>query len=119
MPRIMVPYPRACGDICTASCIYCHILLLMLCIYVWNSFYPHTSLATLREFLAGFHEDDRKSTSGGCFSVLVISNLSMRTSFDFLYMLDLGFGIKSSLLLLKIDSLFFSCDEIVHYQKLP
>jgi len=67
MPRIMVPYPRACWVLCIASCFYCHIFLLMLCISVWNSFYPHTSLVTLRECLAGFHEDNRKSTSNGCF----------------------------------------------------
>jgi hypothetical protein len=85
MPRIMVPYPRACWDLCTASCFYCHIFLLMLCISVWNSLYPHTSLDTLREFLSSFHEDDRKSTSGGCFS----GNIKplFEDMFVFLYML--------------------------------
>jgi hypothetical protein len=81
MLRIMVPYPKACRVLCTASCFYCHIFLLILCVFGWNSFYSHTSLGTLKEVFVGFHEDDRKSTSEGFF--LVISNLFVRTCLFF------------------------------------
>jgi hypothetical protein len=48
-------------------------------------------LLLFRESSAGIYEDDRKSTSGGCFSVLVNSNLSIRTRLLLSYMLELYF----------------------------
>jgi len=39
------------------------------------------SLVILSKILQVFYKDDRKSKSSGCFSVLVISNLSMRIKF--------------------------------------
>lgn len=36
MPRIRVPYPRACRVLCIASYIHWHIALIMPCISIWN-----------------------------------------------------------------------------------
>jgi hypothetical protein len=55
-----------------------HISVRMLCILRNHIlFYPHIFPCCLEEnFLQVFDEDDKKSMSGSCFSVLVIPNLS-------------------------------------------
>jgi hypothetical protein len=71
-----------------------HSLLFfhMLCTFVWNYyFYPYISLVILRKSSAGIYENVRKSMSGGCFSVLVNSNLSLRICLFLSYMLELDF----------------------------
>jgi len=69
--------------IASYSLSYCFDHALHLCL----EFYPHHSLVFFREFFAGFYEDNRKSMSNDYFSVLVISNLSMRIGLFLPYML--------------------------------
>jgi hypothetical protein len=65
------------------SIIHCHIFTHDLHLFLELFFILIFSLIVLRELLASFYEDDRKSMSGGYFSVLVNSNLSIRTSLLF------------------------------------
>lgn len=90
MPRIMVPNFRACRYLCIASFYHCFFFFYAL--HYWlELFYPHYSLVFFRESSAGTYEDDKKSRSGDCFSVLVILNFSMRTCLLLPHMLELDF----------------------------
>jgi hypothetical protein len=90
MPRIMVPNFRACRYLCIAS--FYHYFFFYALHYWLELFYPHYSLVFFRESSAGTYEDDKKkSTSGNCFSVLVILNFSMRTGLLLPHMLELDF----------------------------
>jgi hypothetical protein len=65
---------------------HCILHSLIYCIdralHLYLELYHHISLVSVREFSAGFYEDNRKSTLAAAF--LVVSNLSMRTSLFFL-----------------------------------
>jgi hypothetical protein len=75
--------------------------------YWLELFYPHYSLVFSRESSAGTYEDDRKNTSGGYFSILVISNLSMRIGLLLPHMLELDLIFFSNSMFLLFFSYFF------------
>jgi hypothetical protein len=108
IPRIMVPNSRTCRYLCIASFYHCHFFFSY-ALHSWlERFYPHYSLVFCRESSAGTYEDDRKSTSGNYFSVLVISNLSMRTGLLLPQMLELDFIFFPNSMFLLFFCYFFS-----------
>jgi hypothetical protein len=76
--------------------------------YWFELFYPHYSLVFFRESSTGTYKDDKKSTSGSYFSVLVISNLSIRIGLLLSHVLELDFiFFPDSMFLLFFCLIFF------------
>jgi hypothetical protein len=75
--------------------------------YWLELFYHHYSLVFSRESSAGTYEDDRKSTSGECFSIFVISTLSMRIGLLLPHMLELDFIFFPDSMFLLFFNYFF------------
>jgi hypothetical protein len=76
MPRILVPNPLISGLLALhwfLPVIFLHMPYILGTIFDLS---PKFSFVVLRKILQVFYGDDRKSTSSGCFNILVVLNLS-------------------------------------------
>jgi hypothetical protein len=98
----LVPNPRASGLI-ALLCFLHDIFLFALQSRNYYYFIPIVFSCCLEKLLQVLFGDYRKRTSSGCFSFLVILNLSLRTGLILPHML----GLVSVVLLLKHDFILF------------